>query len=165
MKATGENNVWFAAMIALTIVAGGAACFMVIKKDEFFPSQYQSAHHGSEGTVDEHHQTKERDTTHSEAHGQAAEKIDEKNVEPHQENVAQYVLVVGSFSSNERANEFLARVATTYPDCHLISTERDGKKLFRVIAGKPNSRERIINLKNEMATKGFADGWIYEVKD
>jgi SPOR domain len=162
MKATGENNVWFAIMISLTIMVGGVACFMVVKREEFFPSQYRDTHHNAEEGMEEVNQMQEGENeNHIEPHVQSA--VEDKKGNLNIEHVTKYALVVGSFSSVEGANTFLEGLGALCPDCQLMTTERDGIKLFRVIAGKPSSRDEIISLKRELSEKGLMDCWVFKV--
>ena len=76
-----------------------------------------------------------------------------------------FVLVAGSFLSEERANHFRESLAQQFPKSEVVPFLRDNKQFYHVLIGKAKNREGILAMQKEMADNGFKDCWFYRMKD
>ena len=160
-QAPGTSPIWNI-MLAVTILAGGAACFIAVKREDFFPSEYSKHEPHNDSTQE----VKHNGTAHTIAKESIVEK--EKVVQEDTsltDNDAQFVLVAGSFLSEERANHFRESLAQQFPKSEVVHFLRDKKQFYHVLIGKAKNREGIMAMQKEMAYNGFKDCWFYRMKD
>ncbi len=159
-NAPSANPIWNV-MLALTVLAGGAACFIALKRTDFFPSVYgkHDAHNSSalESKHDVAEQSDSADTT------VVKEQADKKN--PLAVHPTQFVLVAGSFVSNERANHFRQGLAQQFPKSEVVPFMRNSKQFYHVLIGRAENKAAILDMKKKIAGLGLNDCWFYEMKD
>jgi cell division protein FtsN len=157
----GTSPIWNV-MLAVTILAGGVACFMAVKREDFFPSEYSKHEPHNDSTQEVKH--------NGTAHTIEKESIVEKEKVVHEDtsvtdNGAQFVLVAGSFLSEERANHFRESFAAKFPKSEVVPFLRDNKQFYHVLVGRAKSREAILDMQREISANGFKDCWFYQIKD
>ena len=158
---SGTNPIWNV-LLALTILSGAAACFIALKRGDFFPSVYSRHEVQNHSTLaNKHHEAEQRI---------AADSIEER--EPTgQKKVSitappsQFVLVAGSFLSDERAIHFRKSLAQKFPKTEVIPIMRGNKQFYHVLIGRTENRNAILELQKKMYGQGFNDCWFYEMKD
>ena len=160
-QAPGTSPIWNV-MLALTVLAGGAACFIALKREDFFPSEYSKHEINIDSTLERKHTET--------AHPNVEESMAEKEKIVHEDasitaNAAHYVLVAGSFLSDERANRFRESLATQFPKSEVVPFMRDNKQFYHVLIGRAENREAILEMQKEISGNGFKGSWFYQMKD
>ncbi len=158
---SGTNPIWNV-MLALTVLAGGTACFIALKRGDFFPSVYNKHDFHNNSTLE---------SKHNEAvQNGAADTLVQKE-QTVQKNLSlagqpsQFVLVAGSFVSNERASHFRESIAQQFPKSEVVPFIRSNKQFYHVLIGRAENKETILDMQKKMTGLGFNDCWFYQLKD
>ena len=119
-------------------------------------------HRASENEVSE----KEGQTAHTsskaEGHLPAQTQLAHAEKEAPSAGEAQYILVVGAFVSEARANALKEKLIFNYPETKIASIIQNDKSLFRVEAARSRVRNEIVELQKGLINNGYSDCWFYK---
>jgi cell division protein FtsN len=171
MTSTSENNprLWNLLLI-LTVILGATAAFLVSRKEDFFPTLYSSSHSQHEPQAEkdaqkaENTKASERETPEIQA---AAIAKPESEIQKTGANVSgKYKLVAGSFLSSGNANQLITKIKSAYAGFNprVVQVKIDTTFYYRVIVARSDNVIDLDEVKDQMKTAGYDEGWIIEGK-
>ena len=168
MSASDSNPKLFQLLMALTIFLGGIVTYLVLNKEEYFPTLYAATghEHPHEALTEEtSHITPEEQKEKEEPSGQAS-------VEPPVINTAsksisssgKYSLIIGSFKSEENARKLLTQIQQQHTDLspEITPIDKVDFTYYRIVASRSNSYKTLDAIRGKLIDEGFADCWISE---
>jgi cell division protein FtsN len=163
--ASNENSFLWNALVILTIMIGGTAAILIAGKEQYFPSLY-AAHQ-------EHTVSEDSSQTHAaEALAEVPHEIKRDTViagvteltQPRQIGEGEYVLVAGSFLSEQYASNFRESLHLKFGNSspEIIPVLQSNTTYYRVIVLHSGNRSEVRELQDQLAQAGHEQSWIYK---
>jgi hypothetical protein len=162
-----DNPTLWKLLLVLTVVIGITVTVLVLDREHYFPTLYAS--HGD--TVSTHRDS----VAHEEAVVQeslAAERVEEVKKEepilateilPSEVPAGNYVLVAGSFLSEDYARKFQSalkeKISEVQPE--VVAVTVDSVTYYRVVALR-STKETVSSVKSMLENAGFTQLWVYQ---
>jgi cell division protein FtsN len=164
-----KNPFLWNALVIITVVVGGIATVMIVKREKFFPTLYGS-HQTTHVEVDSADIKSEPVTTEPEVSKTETQQAATES-QPELPSIqgganggsGEYVLVAGSFLTQQYAEIFQGRIRDQVPGAspELRPLSIDGSTYYRVVVQHSASWQQIAAFKNKLTGEGFSAHWVY----
>lgn len=153
----------------ITVVVGGIATVMIWKREKFFPTlygQHQAAHEEADSVdvpIDTVNMEPEVSTMQTQQAVSEPQPYGAATQTGGGAGSGEYVLVAGSFLTQQYAETFQGRIRDQVPGAspELRPLSIDGSTYYRVVVQHSASWQQIADLKDKLTGEGFSAHWVY----
>jgi hypothetical protein len=160
-----DNPSLWKLLLVLTVVIGITVTVLVLDKEHYFPTLYAS--HGDTVSTHTdsvvHEETSAHETPASESVEEVKEETLPTEVLPSEVPAGNYVLVAGSFLSEDYARKFqsilLEKISEVQPE--VVAVTVDSAIYYRVVALR-STKETVSSVQSMLQNAGFTQSWVYQ---
>jgi hypothetical protein len=163
-----DNPSLWKLLLVLTAVIGITVTVLVLDKEHYFPTLYAS-HGDLAGTPHPDSMANEETSAHEIPSSERVEEVKKEEtilppeVLPSEVPAGNYVLVAGSFLSEDYARKFQStlqeKISEVQPE--VVTVTVDSATYYRVVALR-STKETVSSMKGMLENAGFTQSWVYE---
>jgi hypothetical protein len=161
-----DNPSLWKLLLVLTVVIGITVTVLVLDKEHYFPTLY--ANHGDTVSTHTDSVVHEEISVHETPASESVEEVKKEEtlpteVLPPEVPAGNYVLVAGSFLSEDYARKFQStlqeKISEVQPE--VVTVTVDSAIYYRVVALR-STKETVSSVKSMLENAGFTQSWVYQ---
>jgi hypothetical protein len=161
-----DNPSLWKLLLVLTIVIGITVTVLVLDKEHYFPTLYAS--HGDAVSTHADSVVHEETSAHETPASESVKEVKKEEtlpeaVLPSEAPAGNYILVAGSFLSEDYARKFQStlqeKISEVQPE--VVTVTVDSAIYYRVVALR-STKETVSSVKSMLENAGFTQSWVYQ---
>lgn len=152
---SSDNPFLWNSLVVLTIFAGASVTLLTLNKEQYFPRLYER--HASEVAHQDHGTTEHKPDAAAplQAHHDTLTSVTDKH-QPEALNDGKYVLIAGSFRSEEYARSYQLALNENLPELHpeIVPHTYDETTYYRVVVLRSQDWSNVAALRKQLTVAG-----------